>query len=714
MRRRLAAASLLLAAACGSSEGRPESVSETAIVLPGARGAAVEITTSRELEELARLEDARVLGDGRMLELLAGERDARVRERAAMALGRFPYPRFGVAVTEALVRALEDPALEVRLAAAFALGVRGDPSGAGTLLAYRNDPEARLRARVVEAASRLPGPGEHAQLVLSLRDADLSVRMEAAVATARWERGEDGASDVDRALLDALSPYRISRETAPKSAVEAELVWRILWALGRRKAELGRGPFLEYARSEVALERLFALRGLAQLAPDAAGVHAVIAALVGADATRDWRIAYEATAALKSFGAHDEDRLDPTTRALLASEEVLEALEAAAENASPHVRAGAMEAVPGFGDGRRALALLQRGRLDLSVGVRAATLRARVRGGSPDDALEALMRGAKDDDSVLRAAAADAAGELRDGRVRGGLLELARDPSLLVATHAIEQLGRHPNEVVRAALHDFLAHPDNGLRLAAVLALKEMPEPSDVAALARVVTDSKGEVATEVAFSALQALGRIGTSEARAVVEAAQADPRPHVRAVAKQLVRETFRGTPSAAEPPFVPDRDVPTPGKDYPLWRFNPLVEFTTTRGTLSFELFPAEAPIHVHNFLELVERGAYDRLTFHRVVPDFVVQGGDHRGDGNGGKPWEGEALRAEFTPRKSTRGSLGMPRNEDPDSGGSQFFVTHLPTPHLDGRYTFFGELRTGGEVLDRLEMGDRILSARLVR
>ena len=204
----------------------------------------------------------------------------------------------------------------------------------------------------------------------------------------------------------------------------------------------------------------------------------------------------------------------------------------------------------------------------------------------------------------------------------------------------------------------------------------------------------------------------IGTPEARAVVEGAQADPRPHVRAVAKKLVAEAG-GTPSAAEPPFAPDHKVPLPGKDFPLYRFDPMVELTTSRGSMVFELFPAEAPVHVHNFITLVERGAYDGLTFHRVVPDFVIQGGDYRGDGNGAKPWEGEALRAEFTPRKYTRGSLGMPRNEDPDSGGSQFFVTHVPTPHLDGRYTIFGELRTGGEVLDQLEVGDRILSARLL-
>ena len=124
--------------------------------------------------------------------------------------------------------------------------------------------------------------------------------------------------------------------------------------------------------------------------------------------------------------------------------------------------------------------------------------------------------------------------------------------------------------------------------------------------------------------------------------------------------------------------------------------------------FELFPLEAPVHVHNFLELVRADYYDGLIFHRVVPDFVIQGGDYRGDGNGGKAWNGRALPQEFTTRRYVRGSLGMPRNEDPDSGGSQIFVTHRPTPHLDGRYTIFGELRAGGEVLDAVQVGDRIL------
>jgi cyclophilin family peptidyl-prolyl cis-trans isomerase len=347
--------------------------------------------------------------------------------------------------------------------------------------------------------------------------------------------------------------------------------------------------------------------------------------------------------------------------------------------------------------------------------VRAAALRSRARLASTDDLSETLERATRDDDPVVRAAAAEAAGARVEACSAPVLLRLSRDPSLFVATRAVEQLGQVHSEEARAELHGFLAHRDNGLRLSAVLALREMPAEGDVGPLAVAYETSTGDVAAEVAFNVLVNLGRIGNDRARAVVERARADPRPYVRDVALRVLRESFGQAPGGVEPPAAaPAQPPPLPGVDYPLWRFNPLVEIVTSRGAMTFELFPGETPVHVHNFLTLVERQAYDGLTFHRVVPDFVIQGGDYRGDGNGARPFAGEALRAELTPRKCGRGTLGMPRNEDPDSGGSQFFVTHLPTPHLDGRYTVFGELRAGGEVLDQIEVGDRILSARLLR
>src|SRR5262249_31047364 len=211
----------------------------------------------------------------------------------------------------------------------------------GTLPACRNARNAALRARVVEAASRLSDPSNHAQILLSLRDPDLGVRMEAAVGTARWDAHAADANEVDRALLDALHPYRITPESTPKSAVEAELVWRILWALGRRRADLGRGPFLEYAASDIPLERLFALRGLGPLALDDANnpaaaparadsVRAAVMALLGPKGdpskarTTDWRVGYEATVLLGNLAGK-------TPVPLEKQKPVLDALKAASE-----------------------------------------------------------------------------------------------------------------------------------------------------------------------------------------------------------------------------------------------------------------------------------------------------------------------------------------------------------------------------------------------
>jgi cyclophilin family peptidyl-prolyl cis-trans isomerase len=133
-------------------------------------------------------------------------------------------------------------------------------------------------------------------------------------------------------------------------------------------------------------------------------------------------------------------------------------------------------------------------------------------------------------------------------------------------------------------------------------------------------------------------------------------------------------------------------------------PSARIETERGTIELELFPGEAPVTVHNFVSLARRGFFDGQSFHRVVPNFVIQAGDPRGDGNGGP---GYAIRDELNPHRYRRGTLGMALS-GPNTGGSQFFVTHAPQPHLDGGYTVFGQLRAGGDVLDRIVQGDRIV------
>lgn len=128
-------------------------------------------------------------------------------------------------------------------------------------------------------------------------------------------------------------------------------------------------------------------------------------------------------------------------------------------------------------------------------------------------------------------------------------------------------------------------------------------------------------------------------------------------------------------------------------------------TQRGEMVLELFGADAPITVWNFINLARTGYYRGTGFHRVVPNFVAQDGDPRDDGNGGP---GYAIRDEMNPRRYERGALGMALS-GPDTGGSQYFIAHSPQPHLDGHYTVFGRVLSGFETLDAIVQGDRILS-----
>jgi peptidylprolyl isomerase len=132
-------------------------------------------------------------------------------------------------------------------------------------------------------------------------------------------------------------------------------------------------------------------------------------------------------------------------------------------------------------------------------------------------------------------------------------------------------------------------------------------------------------------------------------------------------------------------------------------------TEKGTLAFAMYPELAPQTVARISELVAGGFYSGILFHRVVADFVVQAGDPTGTGEGGS---GRTIPAEFSHLHYIRGSVGMARNDDVNSNDSQFFICLSEQPHLDGKYTLFGQVIRGADVLDKIRQGDKILSMRL--
>jgi peptidyl-prolyl cis-trans isomerase B (cyclophilin B) len=132
-----------------------------------------------------------------------------------------------------------------------------------------------------------------------------------------------------------------------------------------------------------------------------------------------------------------------------------------------------------------------------------------------------------------------------------------------------------------------------------------------------------------------------------------------------------------------------------------------FETDRGSFEIELFAADAPITVNNFVVLARDGFYDGLVFHRVIPNFMIQGGDPTGTGRGGPgyKWNDEPSALKL---KHETGSLSM-ANAGPNTNGSQFFVTHAPQPHLNGKHAVFGKVTGDGQqVVDAIRQGDKMV------
>jgi len=137
------------------------------------------------------------------------------------------------------------------------------------------------------------------------------------------------------------------------------------------------------------------------------------------------------------------------------------------------------------------------------------------------------------------------------------------------------------------------------------------------------------------------------------------------------------------------------------------NYVATMETNKGTMEIELYPQYAPITVNNFVFLAENGYYDGVSFHRVINDFVIQGGDPTGTGSGGPGYRFED-EVRGNPKKHETGTLSM-ANAGPNTNGSQFFITHSPQPHLNGKHTVFGQVTSGQDVIYKIRQGDVMIS-----
>jgi cyclophilin family peptidyl-prolyl cis-trans isomerase len=210
--------------------------------------------------------------------------------------------------------------------------------------------------------------------------------------------------------------------------------------------------------------------------------------------------------------------------------------------------------------------------------------------------------------------------------------------------------------------------------------------------------------------AALSALATLGEQRAAGVMTDALEDQDWAVRVRAAELLASLDPSAEAIGAIRPAPGRHAP---EAYAASRLvapvvSPHVYIDTDKGTIEIEMAVIDAPLTTDNFMDLARRGFFDGVAFHRVVPNFVIQAGDPRGDGEGGP---GYTIRDEISPRPYLRGVVGMALDWR-DTGGSQFFITHSPHPHLDGQYTAFGHVVSGMDVVDRIEIGDVIRQVRV--
>jgi cyclophilin family peptidyl-prolyl cis-trans isomerase len=325
------------------------------------------------------------------------------------------------------------------------------------------------------------------------------------------------------------------------------------------------------------------------------------------------------------------------------------------------------------------------------------------------DCLDVIRRGLDDDSPLVVAATLEQLGRSREPEVPTLLrVYLQQRDHLALRAAATTGLARLGDRAPLPELRNLLADPDWVSACIAATALGELDDKAAVEALIDALSRS-GPGSTDVRLAAVESLGMLGdTSAENALRVVMRVDHDVRVRLAAREAL-EKFLDDVSRAHLPTEESirydvRPVTRSEKQPPLVARSQAAQLIlhTDRGRIVMDLFGEDAPQMVENFARLAEKKFFDGLDFHRVVPDFVIQGGDPMGNGWGDP---GYTVRSEFSRRHFDRGTVGV-AHSGKDTGGCQFFVTLSRQHHLDARYTIIGKVVTGMDVVDQIDRGDR--------
>ncbi len=688
---------LLFASACASAPPAPNAAT---VRLPA-------ITWEEKLGWILRLEDQRLIRDpnppaqvilvpatkGRPaivappppsdLMRLLNDEEARTRRRAALALGRVGLPE----AIPALQQALGDAEFEVRQMAAFALGLIGDASARPALLNALKDSEPIVQGRAAEALGTIGDRNDAAAIAAMVRT---SIQGGALNTVTPDDLGWPLAPPVEAVRLglyalvrlgsyEALATSVINPNGAPVSAW-----WPIAFALGRSGDARAVPALTVLLQTPGRFTAAFAARGLGALKGQNA---AAVLRDIADKRQRDPAVVIEAIRALAAI------RDMPSSR-------VFERIVAESES-NPTLRLEAANALAGL-HAPESLDFIVDLMSDSAPAIRGAAIRALAAIDS-ETFLTTLSGMDPDRDWTVRTAQADALAMLPGAQGHARLVAMLQDRDQRVIPAVLRALVAAKAPDAERLLINQLKADDFVVRTAAANSLASLKATGAVPALVDAYRATAGDTTYVARAAILTAVNAIDPAAARPLLQDALQDKDWAVRIKAAMLLRDQgVTDTGATIRPaPVRPMDDATRQFLVAP--QFSPHAFIQLDRGTIELELAITDAPLTVANFIDLAHKGFFNGVAIHRVVPDFVVQDGDPRGDGEGGP---GFTIRDELNQLPYLRGTVGMALDWK-DTGGSQFFITHSPQPHLDARYTTFGRVVNGIELVDRIEPGDVI-------
>ncbi len=622
------------------------------------------------------------------LAVLVRDAEPRIRRRAALAIGRV-RERGGTAL---LVPALADTDVDVRAMAAFALGLIGDPSVESSLVPLLGDAAPIVRGRAAEALGLIGAKG--AAAAIGQMAAGYAKSPSVAAMTPDDET-RPAAAEAEAFKLGIFALVRLNAYDALAAAVvngdrAVSSWWPVAYALQRVDDPRAAPVLLGLLGGPGKYSRAFAARGLGR-AKHAPAVKPLLALLEPAA-----KAPLEVVAAsVRALGQIGEAEAVPTLSRL-----------AAEPSTDPNVR---LESVASLGQLRvpDGIVVAQDLMTDDWPAMRAAAIRA-VAAADPESFPGVLASLTPDTHWRVRVALAETMGTLPAAVAADRLRSMLQDEDKRVIPSVLASLARMKAEGAAAVMIERLGDSDYGVRAAAASAIGTLKPEGAVVALKQAYKKALPDLPYTARTAVLDALAAYGAADATDTLREALTDKDWAVRVRAQELLAklDPAAATTAIAPPPGPPiapydDDSLIAPGN-------SPHVFIETAYGTIEFELAVLDAPQTSRNFIELVRKGYFNGLEVHRVVANFVVQDGDPRGDGGGGP---GYTIRDELNDRPYLRGTVGMAL-EWRDTAGSQFFITHSPQPHLDGRYTAFGHVVNGMDVVDRIKPGDVIQRIRV--